>query len=84
VCGIAGLIDTRHKLNHTVLQTSIDAMTDVLTHRGPNSRGTWIAPEQGVALGHRRLAIRDLSTTGHQPMMSASGRYVLDIYDRPV
>ncbi|MBB5204475.1 asparagine synthase (glutamine-hydrolyzing) [Inhella inkyongensis] len=53
----------------------LQRMSDALVHRGPDSAGAWF--EQGVALGHRRLAIVDLSPAGHQPMASACGRYVL-------
>ena len=52
-------------------------MTDALHHRGPNARGSWSDPDVGIALGHRRLSILDLSSAGHQPMHSASGRYVI-------
>jgi asparagine synthase (glutamine-hydrolysing) len=52
-------------------------MTDTLIHRGPDDSGSWIDPEAGIALGHRRLAIVDLSPEGHQPMVSADGRYVV-------
>jgi asparagine synthase (glutamine-hydrolysing) len=52
-------------------------MTGTLAHRGPDSHDTWIDRSAGIALGHRRLAIVDLSPAGHQPMVSASGRYVI-------
>ncbi len=52
-------------------------MTDTLTPRGPDDRGIWIDEARGIALGHRRLSIIDLSPLGHQPMTSASGRSVL-------
>ena len=52
-------------------------MSDTLVHRGPDDAGNWCDSEQRIGLGHRRLSIVDLSTAGHQPMVSASGRYVI-------
>lgn len=52
-------------------------MADTLEHRGPDSSGHWVDAEAGVALGHRRLAIIDLTESGHQPMTSSSGRWVV-------
>jgi asparagine synthase (glutamine-hydrolysing) len=52
-------------------------MANTLKHRGPDSGGAWIDDHCKLALGHRRLAIRDLSTTGHQPMVSSCGRFVI-------
>jgi Glutamine amidotransferase domain len=52
-------------------------MTDTIAHRGPDDEGAWVDPLAGTALGSRRLAIIDLSPNGHQPIQSASGRYVI-------
>jgi len=55
----------------------IRTMASTLAHRGPDAEGVWVDSVQGLALGHRRLAIRDLSVAGDQPMFSSDGRYVI-------
>jgi asparagine synthase (glutamine-hydrolysing) len=55
----------------------VRAMATELYRRGPDDGGEWVDPEAGIALGFRRLAIIDVSADGHQPMFSASGRYVI-------
>jgi asparagine synthase (glutamine-hydrolysing) len=52
-------------------------MAAALAHRGPDDEGTFWDGAAGIGLGHRRLSIIDLSAEGHQPMESASGRYVI-------
>jgi len=52
-------------------------MTQALVHRGPDDDGHWFDADAAIALGHRRLSIVDLSPAGHQPMLSASGRWVI-------
>jgi asparagine synthase (glutamine-hydrolysing) len=52
-------------------------MAEAIRHRGPDDGGAWVDNKAGVALGHRRLSIVDLSKEGHQPMHSACGRYVI-------
>ena len=51
-------------------------MTRTLAHRGPDREAVWADPAAGIALGHRRLAVVDLSDAGNQPMISEHGRYV--------
>ena len=53
------------------------SMAEAIAHRGPDDSGTWVDRESGVALASRRLAVIDLSSAGHQPMPSRSGRYVI-------
>lgn len=77
MCGITGFIDTSKSTSSNRLFDTITRMSDQIRHRGPDDFGTWIDDEEGIALGFRRLAILDLSPSGHQPMVSANGRYVI-------
>ena len=72
MCGIAGIINLN---GEPVSPVVLKRMTDAIAHRGPDGEGQWI--EGDVGLGHRRLAIIDLSPAGRQPMISADHRYVL-------
>ncbi|MDB5491547.1 MAG: asparagine synthase [Micavibrio sp.] len=87
MCGITGFIDLKLDKNETVLTQTVRGMADAIRHRGPDSDGMWCDPANGIAFGHRRLAIVDLSPGGHQPMDSANGRYVItyngEIYNFP-
>ena len=74
MCGIAGFVSVR-PLDDSAADT-VRRMTDAIRHRGPDDGDAWLDPDAGVALGHRRLAIIDLTPTGHQPMASHDGRYV--------
>ena len=72
MCGITGII---HLDGAPVSPVVLQRMTDAIAHRGPDGEGHWI--DGNVGIGHRRLAIIDLSPAGHQPMISADQRYVL-------
>lgn len=72
MCGITGLI---HLDNMPVSPAVLKRMTTAIAHRGPDGEGQWI--EGNVGLGHRRLAIIDLSPAGNQPMISTDHRYLL-------
>ncbi len=76
MCGIAGFIGGRFDHGGQGARAVLSRMTGAIAYRGPDSAGAWLDPEQQVALGHRRLAILDLSPAGEQPMTSPSGRYV--------
>lgn len=76
MCGLTGFFSPGG-FRRDAAAAQVDRMRDTLVHRGPDDAGTWLDAEAGIALGHRRLSIVDLSSAGHQPMVSASGRYVL-------
>ena len=75
MCGITGFWQSGASAETLVPLTQ--AMVCTVTHRGPDDSGVWTDAEAGVSLGHRRLSILDLSPAGHQPMLSASGRWVI-------
>lgn len=75
MCGIAGL--WHPGLERNALLTQAARMAGALMHRGPDDFGVWGDEASGIALGHRRLSIVDLTAEGHQPMPSADGRYLI-------
>ena len=77
MCGITGFVNHSGTYSQNDLTNTVALMTDRLIHRGPDDSGNWVDENSGVALGFRRLAILDLSPTGHQPMISADGRFVI-------
>ncbi|MDR0138008.1 asparagine synthase (glutamine-hydrolyzing) [Metabacillus idriensis] len=87
MCGIAGFIDSSSQTGNDELQSTVLQMTDMLHSRGPDHGDSWVDEQTGLALGHRRLSIIDLSPEGNQPMHSKSGRYVIvfngEIYNYP-
>src|SRR5579862_2486403 len=64
MCGIVGYAGKPGGLSCELVAT----MRDSMTHRGPDASGLWSSPDGSVVLGHRRLAILDLSEAGSQPM----------------
>lgn len=74
MCGIAGVWSFA---DFALSREALPRMTAAIAHRGPDDSGHWFDEAAGIALGHRRLSIVDLSPAGHQPMASASGRYQL-------
>jgi asparagine synthase (glutamine-hydrolysing) len=77
MCAIVGFWDSSKQAEPAELERVVAGMASVLVHRGPDDQGAWADENEPLALGHRRLAILDLSSEGHQPMFSADGRYVL-------
>src|SRR5262249_53584024 len=75
MCGIAGCFDATAGTPGEQLRQMAEAMARAMVHRGPDEGGVWIDPAQGIAFGHRRLSILDLSPAGSQPMHSACGRF---------
>ena len=76
MCGITGILQIPRAPQSADLAV-IGQMTARLRHRGPDADGSWCDRDAGIALGHRRLAIVDLTDAGRQPMTSRSGRFVI-------
>jgi asparagine synthase (glutamine-hydrolysing) len=77
MCGISGFFEISRHCGNDELKDTVLEMVNTLRHRGPDDGGAWTDAEAGIALGHRRLSILDLSPEGHQPMRSVCGRYVI-------
>jgi asparagine synthase (glutamine-hydrolysing) len=76
VCGITGFWSPSGVSSDNAREI-LEKMTSIMSHRGPDDSGIWIDAPQGLALGHRRLSVLDLSPAGHQPMISAGQRFVI-------
>ena len=70
MCGITGIINLNGK---AVTLNELKKMTNSIKHRGPDHEGSWI--EKNVGIGHTRLSIIDISSAGHQPMISTNKRF---------
>ena len=77
MCGFAGFLDPSATLAADEWPHTLRRMGRALAHRGPDDSGVWLDAQAGIGLVHQRLSIVDLSAAGHQPMVSASGRYLL-------
>ncbi len=76
MCGLAGFYQPGGFAKDSAGQV-VRKMAGGLLHRGPDDAGSWVDGDAGIAIGHQRLAVLELSAAGHQPMSSASGRFVL-------
>ncbi len=77
MCGLVGFFGGIPSHSQIGDQAILRRMADTITYRGPDDAGYWCDVDHRVHMGHRRLAIVDLSSAGHQPMQSASGRFVI-------
>ena len=77
MCGFAGFFEPLSPVPSAEMEAVATRMAARIVHRGPDDAGAWADDNAGIALGFRRLSIVDLSPAGHQPMASASGRYVI-------
>ncbi len=77
MCGFVGFFDPNKSLPAAQMRDIALKMAATLESRGPDDEGSWVDAEAGIALGHRRLSIIDLSQAGHQPMVSGGGRFVI-------
>ncbi|WP_287600198.1 asparagine synthase (glutamine-hydrolyzing) [Thiothrix sp.] len=75
MCGLAGYLE--YQSTRIKPEILLSNMTNTITHRGPDDSGVWYCSRTGIGLAHRRLSIVDLSSSGHQPMQAANGRYVI-------
>lgn len=87
MCGITGFWDFKKGLSQEQLHALATTMHEKIATRGPDDCGLWSDEDAGIVLAHRRLSILDLTSAGHQPMLSPSGRYVIsyngEVYNSP-
>jgi asparagine synthase (glutamine-hydrolysing) len=76
MCGVAGFLQPAG-FPADDAESLVRDLAARISHRGPDDADTWLDADAGIALGHQRLSIVDLSSAGRQPMASASGRYVI-------
>jgi asparagine synthase (glutamine-hydrolysing) len=76
MCGLVGFLGSIGNIE-LANEAVLERMANTIVTRGPDDAGYWVDTASNIGLGHRRLAIVDLSSAGHQPMVSGSGRYVM-------
>lgn len=78
LCGFAGYVrNSSGPFDEAASEATLRSMAESIRHRGPDSEGIWLNESCSLGLSHRRLSILDLSPMGHQPMASASGRFII-------
>ena len=75
MCGITGFWCLKKKIDN--IEDNIKKMTNTLVNRGPDDKGFWCDKKNGIALGHRRLSILEISKLGRQPIESRNKRFVI-------
>lgn len=87
MCGIAGIVDPTLRGKGRALRQTASEMAATLIHRGPDAQASWADENSGIAFGHARLSIIDLSEAGAQPMTSRCGRCTItyngEVYNAP-
>lgn len=76
MCGFTGFYLNSPDSKESLIQ-QVNLMSNAIMHRGPDDSGAWIDEGIGLAIGHRRLSIVDISSAGHQPMHSNTERFVI-------
>src|SRR4029077_15024120 len=77
MCGIVGFWHPSSSLGSDALSGLVRKMATTIDHRGPDGDGVWVDPAAGIALGHRRLAIIDLSAAAARARETGIGRFVI-------
>ncbi|MDC1108223.1 asparagine synthase (glutamine-hydrolyzing) [Gammaproteobacteria bacterium] len=76
MCGITGFFDPSEQSFHAATNIGKSMMSSI-QHRGPDDSGLWVSDDEDLVLAHQRLAVIDISSAGHQPMHSSSGRFTI-------
>ena len=88
MCGLTGFWDFSARFSNEQLNNIVTNMANSIIYRGPDDGGAWTLEKEGLAMGHRRLSILDLTLAGKQPMHSHTGRFIVvyngEVYNAPV